>query len=128
MARTTYEKISPELKIQGSETWIAFTFTNLLEAFVGGRHADEAAAEAGHEIDRRRRDVFGGQDEIALVLTVGVIDDDDHASPAEIRRHGIHRIEDSLLHAGQVSRKRPAGGNKKSPFAGADGDVESSVA
>lgn len=33
----------------------------------------------GHEVDGFRRDVFGGHDEVALVLAVFFIDQDDHA-------------------------------------------------
>ena len=53
-------------------------------AFLGEGEADEAAAIAGHEVDGFGRDVLGGQGEVALVLAVFVVDDDDHAAGADI--------------------------------------------
>jgi hypothetical protein len=46
------------------------------------RQADQAAGEAGHEVDRVRRGELGGDDEVALVLAVLVIDQDEHAAAA----------------------------------------------
>ena len=47
-------------------------------ALLGDRHADQAAAVARHEIDRLRRDEVGGEHEIALVLAIFLVDEDDH--------------------------------------------------
>ena len=52
-------------------------------AFVGDRDADEAAPVGGHEVDGFGGDFFGGHDEVAFVLTVFVVGDDDHAPGAE---------------------------------------------
>ena len=46
--------------------------------------ADEAAAVASHEVDGLGGDVVGGQGEIALVLAVLIVDDDDHAAGLDI--------------------------------------------
>ena len=40
--------------------------------------ADQAASELDHEIDRLRGDELGGHDEVALVLTTGVVHDNHH--------------------------------------------------
>ena len=49
-------------------------------ALLGQRQADQAAAMLGHEVDRLRRHVFGRHDEVALVLAVFFVDQDDHAA------------------------------------------------
>ena len=46
--------------------------------FAEHRHADLSAAVGDHEIDNLRRDCFGGADEIAFILAVHSIDDDNH--------------------------------------------------
>ena len=51
-------------------------------ALFGERHADQAAAELGHEVDGFRRDFFGGHGEVAFVFAVFVVDQDDHAAVA----------------------------------------------
>ena len=56
----------------------------LSRALVGDRHANQAAAELRHEIDRLGRDAIGCDDEIALVLAVFLVDEDDHASIAQL--------------------------------------------
>jgi hypothetical protein len=47
----------------------------------------------GHEIHGGRTDALGGHDEIALVLAIGVIDHDDHASLAQVGEGGLNRIK-----------------------------------
>ncbi len=56
----------------------------LLHAGLGKRQADEPAAVLRHEVDRIRRRHLRGDDEVALVLPVLVIDQDEH--PAVARR------------------------------------------
>ena len=58
------------------------------------RHADEAAAELGHEVDGFGRDFFGGHGEVAFVFAVLVIDEDDHAAVAD--------FFDGLFDSGEV--------------------------
>src|SRR5207237_10130313 len=48
------------------------------------RHAYQAAAVLGDEIDLVRRDEFGGEDEVALVLAVLVIDQDHDPPGADL--------------------------------------------
>ena len=55
-----------------------------LAAFAGQRQADQAAAEARHEVDGFGRDVVGGQHQVALVLAVFLVDQDDHAAGAHV--------------------------------------------
>jgi hypothetical protein len=56
----------------------------LLAALAGQGQADQAAAVFGHEIDRVRRDLLGRHDQIAFVLAIFIIHDDDHAPLAQI--------------------------------------------
>ena len=48
------------------------------------RQADQAAAVLGHEVDRVGGDVLGGHAEVALVLPVGRVDDDDHLAGPDV--------------------------------------------
>src|SRR5581483_7744666 len=49
-------------------------------ALFGEGEADESAALASHEGDGLGSDVLGGKHEVALVLAVFVVDDDNHAA------------------------------------------------
>ena len=53
-------------------------------------HADETTAVARHEIDRFGRDLLGGDREVAFVLAVFVVDDDNHLA----RPNRLDRIVD----------------------------------
>ncbi len=92
------------------ETVKAVPFLSPLRATMGGRlqvlaavarerQADQAAAEAGHEVDRLGRDVVGGEHQVAFVLAVFLVDQDDHAAGAHVgddvfdRRDGHRRID-----------------------------------
>ena len=55
-----------------------------LAALAGERQADQAAAEARHEVDGFGRDVVGGQHQVAFVLAVFLVDQDDHAAGAHV--------------------------------------------
>src|SRR5678816_4398516 len=55
----------------------------LFETLLRHRHADQAAALGGHEVDDLGRDLLGGDGEVSLVLAVLVVDDDDHPAFAE---------------------------------------------
>ena len=54
----------------------------LLDALAGHREADQAARVARHEVDRVGRGELRRHDEIAFVLPVLVIDQDEHAAVA----------------------------------------------
>jgi hypothetical protein len=56
----------------------------LFGALPGHGEADEAAAVLGHEIDRVGRRHLRGDHEVALVLAVFGIDEDDHAAIAQV--------------------------------------------
>ena len=47
------------------------------------RHADQARGVGKEERNLLRGRELGCHDEVALVLTVGVVDDDDHLAPAD---------------------------------------------
>ena len=55
----------------------------LVAALLGEREADQAAAVLGHEVDGFRSDFFGGHGEVAFVLAVFVVHEDDHATVAD---------------------------------------------
>jgi len=46
------------------------------------RQADQAAREAGHEVNNLGRCLFGGAHKIALILAILVVNDDDHVPVA----------------------------------------------
>ncbi len=50
----------------------------------GSDEADQAAAVGGHEVDRLGRGHLGGDHEVALVLAVLVVDEDEHAAVAGV--------------------------------------------
>ncbi len=70
----------------------------LLDPLAGEREADQPARMAGHEIHRLRRRELRRDDEIALVLAILVIDEDEHAPGA--------RLLDQLLGGGEVVLQR----------------------
>ncbi len=57
--------------------------SQLLEAFGGGRHADQSPAESRHEVYGFGRGPFAGHDEVSLVFAVFIIDDNHHPAPPE---------------------------------------------
>ena len=63
-----------------------------LQAIADGgrhRHAEHAAGVAHHEIDGLRRRLFGGDDQVALILAIFVIDQDDHASGSKFGQRAL---------------------------------------
>ena len=63
----------------------------LVDPLAGQRQADQAAAVLGHEVDRVGRRHLRRDDEVALILAVLVVDQDEHAAVA--------RLVDDLLGA-----------------------------
>ena len=63
-----------------------------VEPLAGQREADQAAAVGRHEVDRGRRAHLRRDDEVALVLAVLVVDEDEHPAVA--------RVLDDLLDRG----------------------------
>ena len=68
-----------------------------LDALAGHGEADQAARVAGHEVDRVRGGELRGDDKIALVFPVLVIDQDEHPAVAG--------FFDQFLGAGDVFRQ-----------------------
>ena len=55
------------------------------------RRLIEAARVRGHEVDRVRRDVLGRHHEVALVLAILVVDDDDHPAGGDLLKRLLDR-------------------------------------
>src|SRR6266478_4147735 len=68
--------------------------SELLHLLLGERQADQPARMLGHEVDGFRGDELGRKHEVALVLAVGVVDQDHHATAA--------KLLEGFLHAGDV--------------------------
>ena len=65
----------------------------LAAARLGQRQADQAAAMLGHEVDGFRRDEFGGQHQVALVLAVFLVHQDDHFAGLEVGDDVLYRAD-----------------------------------
>src|SRR5688572_11060450 len=68
----------------------------MVQAFGRQRQAHQAAAVAGHEIDRLGRDLGGSHGQIALVLAVLVVHHDDHPAGANRHQRVLDRRERAL--------------------------------
>src|SRR5690606_34723154 len=55
----------------------------LVETLPEHRHADDPRGVPQHEPDLLGGDLLGGEDQVAFVLAVGVVDDDDHLPPPD---------------------------------------------
>src|SRR5439155_19666750 len=89
----------------------------LLQALGGGRHADQAAPMFRHEIYRFRRDKLRRHDQVAFILTVRIVHDDDHFAPPQIfgdRFDGVkplcHTAWTSYPPCGELPAAKVAGG------------------
>ena len=71
------EKRSVVGDLRGQVQFIATLF--------GERQTDQAARMPGHEIDDFRRDFFRGAHQVAFVLAIFVVNDDDHPPVANVR-------------------------------------------
>ena len=69
----------------------------LLDPLAGHGEADQAAPEARHEVDRVGCRALGGNDQIALVLAVLVVDQDEHAALAGLLEDFLDRGEIGLI-------------------------------
>ena len=58
------------------------------------RDADEAAPVRGHEVDGLGRDELRRHREVALVLAVLVVDEDDHLAGADVGDGAVHALEE----------------------------------
>src|SRR3546814_6173110 len=78
---------------------------DLVDARLGQRQADEAAAMRRHEVDRVRRRHLRGNDEVALILAVLVVDEDEHAPVARLGDNlfgARHRRQRSEAHTSEL--------------------------
>ena len=66
-------------------------------AFLGQRQADQPPGVGGHEVDGLGRDEIGRQQQVALVLAVFVIDEDDHLAGPKISQN-LGRAGHGRLH------------------------------
>ncbi len=64
----------------------------LVQPLGGERHADQAAALLAHEVDRLGGHLLGRHHEVALVLAVLVVHDDDHLALADVGNRRLDRI------------------------------------
>ena len=55
-----------------------------VDLVAGERQADQATAIAGHEVDRFGRGEFGGDDQVAFIFAILVINQDHHAAFAQL--------------------------------------------
>ncbi len=67
--------------------------TELLRALVRDRHADQAAAVHGHEIDRLRRGFLRRHDEVALVLAIRIVGHDHEPALRDVLQDIVDGIE-----------------------------------
>ena len=84
-------------------------------ALFGEGEADEAAAVTGHEVDGLGGDELGGKGEVAFVLAVFIVDDDDHAAGADLFERsgdvseGGWGLHSSIVRQFGISGERKAG-------------------
>ena len=74
----------------------------LVEPLAGHRQADQPAAVRRHEVDRLGRHLLGGDRQVALVLAILVVDDDDH-----LAARGIASMASSIGANGPDAFARP---------------------
>ena len=65
----------------------------LPSALLGDRHADQSATELRHEVDRLGRNAIGRNDEIAFVLAILFVDENDDAPFAKVSDDVLDRCD-----------------------------------
>ena len=88
-----------------------------LDALLGQGEADQAAPVPGHEVDRVRGRHLRGDDEVALILAVGVVDQDEHPPVARFvddrfgadQHAGVAALEQLFEPAEGVGGRIPVG-------------------
>src|ERR1700686_3511584 len=86
----------------------AVPYCEVFSAVFGHGEADQAGSVFGHEVDGFGRDLLSRERDVAFVLSVFIVDDDDHASGANLFDRGGDVGEglgghDSLLYQVLVS-------------------------
>ncbi len=87
------ERRSAQVRVRGDHQ----RDLEFVEAVAEHRHTDHPARIPHDEGDGLRCDLFRGHDEIALVLSIGVVDDDDDAAPPNVLDGVRDRREDRSL-------------------------------
>ena len=59
--------------------------TQIIGALLGKRETDESAAVAGHEVDGFGRYVLRGQGQVAFVLAILIVNNNDHPACSDFR-------------------------------------------
>ena len=83
-----------------------------LEALLGEREADQSAPEARHEVDRFRRHALRGHAEVAFVLAVLVVGEDDHPAGADLGDAVFDRDDHVRPFRGNAARLEPQRGSR----------------
>ena len=78
----------------------------LVAALRRQRQADQAAAVLGHEVDRLGRRELGGERQVALVLAVLGVDDDDHLAGADVGDRVLDRGEAGVVRSCRLHSSR----------------------
>src|SRR4029078_712061 len=81
----------------------------LLAALAGQAEADQAARVGRHEVDRARGRELRRADEVALVLALGIVDDEHHLTLADVLDRLLDRRKggDGRAH-GSLTTVRPS--------------------
>ena len=88
-----------------------------VDAILGHREADEAAAVLGHEVDRVGGRHLRRDDKVAFIFAILVIDQDEHAAVARFLDDLLDRDERGALFAlGQVAFELPESVGGRVPF------------
>ena len=94
------------------------TQAELLAALRREAEADQPAAVGRHEVDRLGRDELRGDREVALVLAVLVVDDDDEPARADLLDRLLDGREDGVRGLGAHRSIVPGGRSGLRPVAG----------
>ena len=65
----------------------------LIEAAADDRRADQSARIRRHKIDMRGREFFCGDDDIALILPVLIVNDNEHPAGSDVRDRLFNRCK-----------------------------------
>ena len=98
-----------------------------VETLAGHRHADEATPVRGHEIDRLRSDLLGGDRQITLVLAVFVIHHDDHPPGGDLANRPFDRPERRGLALSRVRHAHNTSSDPRGPRSETVSTTESSL-
>jgi hypothetical protein len=107
------ERGAVEGAVARSHRWQAQVFAALARQ----RQADQSAAETRHEVDGLGRDMVSRQHQVAFVLAIFFVDQDDHAPGAHLGHDVFHRGDGDggrLAHAVSLRVTDSSGPNMRS--------------